>query len=190
MGAEIPNFFAIEGLDGVGKSTIIQGLRDKQFKVLRTPPDILSKFRPIFDSQNLEIRFMYYLTGVFYAGYQARTTRRDEVVFSDRYLLTTVAAHEAMGLDKSFLSYFIPIIKSIPKPECTFILTCEENERLRRMNKRGVNEVDLKNMAINNLISDGYNRWASKLGYELREIDTTNISPVQIVDNIVKNINA
>jgi thymidylate kinase len=68
----IENFFALEGLDGVGKTTTIEGLRDKDFVVLKTPGKLLSVLRPIFEEQDTRARFMFYLTSVLQAGYQAK----------------------------------------------------------------------------------------------------------------------
>ena len=35
MGKELSNFYALEGLDGVGKSTIINNLKENGFTILR-----------------------------------------------------------------------------------------------------------------------------------------------------------
>jgi thymidylate kinase len=118
---ELGNFLALEGLDGVGKSTTIQGLREKGYTVLKTPPSEIASIRTIFDSQQLRVRFMYYLTGVMMAGDQAVVLSAHEKVFCDRYLLTTVAAHNAMGLEESFLSSLTPIFDGIPAPEATIL---------------------------------------------------------------------
>ena len=45
MGTEVPNFFAVEGLDGVGKSTVVNELVKNGYTVLTTPPTEFKKFR-------------------------------------------------------------------------------------------------------------------------------------------------
>ncbi len=189
MGTEIPNFYAVEGLDGVGKSTVVGELIKNGYTVLTTPPTEFKRFRPIFEHKDLRLRFLYYLLGVMYAGKLAQKIESRERTISDRYLLTTISAHEAMGLSQRWLSICMPIIKAVPIPENTFLITCEEQERLKRMYQRGANLVDQNNMAINPKILEGYFKWSNKLGHTLTTIDSTDISPqkvVEVINNLTK----
>lgn len=185
------NLYAVEALDGVGKTTIVNALQEKGFKILRTPPNAMRSYRHVFEHEDLRIRFLYYLTGVVYAGLEAKDIEVGQQIITDRYLLTTVSAHQAMGLSETYITSFMPLIASVPVPEKTFILTCEENERIRRMKSRpeGANSVDLANLAINKQIMKGYFTWAERLGHKLTEIDTTKITPDLVVEEIIRNIN-
>lgn len=189
MGKELPNFYALEGLDGVGKSTIVNGLKEKGLTILRTPPDAMKWLRPLFEHADLRFRFLYYLSGVFYAGMQARNSDPKQRVVSDRFLLTTIAAHEAMGLNPNVINLFMPLIKLTPIPKSTFLLVCEENERLRRMYQRGANVVDLKNIEIDQKLLGGYLKWSESLGHKMVKVDTTNITPNQVIQEIMGRVN-
>ena len=39
-------FFAVEGIDGVGKSTVVGNLEERGYKVLTTPTELLSTSLP------------------------------------------------------------------------------------------------------------------------------------------------
>ena len=188
---ELSNLYAVEALDGVGKTTVVDALQEKGFKILRTPPDSMRSYREVFEHEDLRIRFLYYLTGVIYAGLEAKDIEVGQQVITDRYLLTTVSAHQAMGLDETYITSFMPLINSIPIPEKTFILTCDEDERMRRMVMRpgGANKVDLANLVINDQIMNGYYKWSKRLGHKLVQIDTTQITPDLVVEEILRNIN-
>jgi thymidylate kinase len=179
----IENFFALEGLDGVGKTTTIEGLRDKDFVVLKTPGKLLSVLRPIFEEQDTRARFMFYLTSVLQAGYQAKKYTAHEKVICDRYLLTTVAAHEAMGMSVEFMAACMPIVRQAPVPEMTFILTATEEARLNRLMGRPkkASPLDIANLKINNQILNGYRTWSETLGYPILEIDTTSMCPEDVI---------
>lgn len=185
MTNEISNFFPIEGLDGVGKTSVVDGLRARGLTIMATPPDEFKKLRPVFEHKDLRLRFLYYLMGVMYAGKIAKSLNSSEGVVCDRYLLTTVAAHQAMGLSDKWLSMCMPLIKTVPKPENTFLITCEEEERLRRMYTRGANKVDKNNLLINDKILRGYFEWSRKLGHTLTTVDATNIGPQEVVEEII-----
>jgi thymidylate kinase len=123
---------------------------------------------------------MFYLMGVILAGNEAKKVAKSEPVLCDRYLLTTVAAHEAMGLPHSVISIMMPILRNVPTPSNTFLLIADEDERIRRMTIRGANQTDIANLRINGKILNGYQKWSSAFGHSLKEIDTTNISSHQV----------
>lgn len=177
-------FFAIEGLDGVGKSTVANTLGERGYKVLTTPTDLFKKIRPIFENTDTRIRFYYYLFGVIHAGIQAHGLQGDMDVVSDRYLLTTLAAHEAMGLSNAWIRMSRPLLKVIEKPKDTFLITCDEEERMRRLLDRGANAVDIKNLGINGVIMEGYFKWADNLGHRLTLIDSTHLTPEEVASEI------
>jgi len=177
-------FIAIEGLDGVGKSTVVEELRKMGYSTLTTPPEIFKKVRPFFEDKDVRVRFLYYLMGVRHAGKQVCGMQAEEKVVSDRYLLTTLSAHEAMGLPPSWLTLCKPLIRSVEKPSNTFLITCDEEERLRRMYDRGANKVDERNLEINDQIISGYMRWSQELGHTLTVVDSTNLLPQDVADVI------
>lgn len=180
--------FAIEGLDGVGKSTVVNNFDEKGYQTLTTPTELFKRVRPLFEERDIRIRFFYYLFGVMHAGYQAHRLQEHNDVILDRYLLTTLAAHEAMGLPQKWLTMCKPILKQIQKPKDTFLITCDEEERMRRLLARGANPVDLKNFEINGQIMEGYFKWSDNLGHRLTVVDSTNLNPTEVTNFIESKI--
>lgn len=180
----VENFYGLEGLDGVGKTTVRETLKDRGHVVLKTPPSSFPFKREVYDGLNITPRFMFYLAGVIMAGNEAKKMAAIKPVVCDRYLLTTIAAHEVMGLSPILISLITPFLKSIPVPENTFLLIADEKERMRRMMSRGANAVDLANLKINDGILSGYRRWSQKLSHHLTEMDTTDMPPKQVVEYI------
>lgn len=184
----VENFYGLEGLDGVGKTTTRETLKEKGHIVLKTPPDSFPISRKRYDNLGVNSRFLFYLAGVVWAGDEAKKIVKTKRVICDRYLLTTVSAHEAMGLHPVILKSASALMKKIPVPENTFLLIVSDEERLRRLNERGSNDVDVANLKINDKILSGYRKWAKKLEHQLTEIDTTNMTPNQVVECIEDNI--
>lgn len=79
----------------------------------------------------------------------------------------------------------ISIPKDILLPDIVFYLTCEENERQRRKNKRGKRETYWDHLAEKNTdrIVQEYQR------FEMNSIDTTHLKPEQVVDEIINRLN-
>src|SRR5882762_7072766 len=93
-------FIVLEGIDGAGKSTVSRRLAKAiGAKLYRTPPPGFSATRRIIDADaELPSRFLFYLSSVVYASEAIRKLIRQQHVVCDRYLVTTVAYHRAMGL--------------------------------------------------------------------------------------------
>jgi len=182
------NFFALEGLDGVGKSTVRDSLGERGYAILKTPTEEISSLRHVFENQDTRARFLFYLTSVVLAGEKARELSIHETTVCDRYLLTTVAAHDAMGMDRELITACMPIIKRVPVPNVTFVLTADEDTRLERMYRRGANSVDIANLQINNKILEGYREWSETLGHPILEVDTTRMAPREVVEYIEEAI--
>lgn len=181
---EIPNFYAVEGLDGVGKSTVIDLMRQKGCLVFKTPPPEFEFVRKSFDQKDTRVRFLYYLLGVVYAQKEIEKASLNKVKVCDRYLLTTVAAHEAMGLEAPFITMMKPIFNCIRRPTSTFLLTADDKVRRERLFGRGVNTSDIENFSINEDLLKGYQKWSQVLGHRLVEVDTSNLDPIGVVESL------
>lgn len=180
----VENFYGLEGLDGVGKTTVRETLKERGYVVLKTPPSSFPLKREAYDGLSATPRFVFYLAGVVMAGNEAKKKAGTRPVICDRYLLTTIAAHEVMGLSPVLVNLITPLLKSIAVPKNTFLLIAEEEERMRRMMERGANAVDLANLKINDGILLGYRKWSLKLGHCLTEVDTTNMPATHVVEYI------
>lgn len=99
-------FIAIEAVDGVGKSTVLSLLKQNpRFITFATPPRPFSLIRKIFDYLGLKLRFIFYLSSVIYSSRLIKRKVEEKTVIYNRYLLSTLATHEAKGLSKKLSFY-------------------------------------------------------------------------------------
>ena len=85
-------FIVLEGLDGVGKSTAVEGLaRRLGAQQQQTPPPILHAFRPYFDASP-EFKRGFYMAGNFLAAEEVKVAlAAGKSVVCDRYFTSTCA---------------------------------------------------------------------------------------------------
>lgn len=184
-------FIGLEALDGVGKSTVVKLIgQEFNVKIYATPPEPFRSLKRFFDRVDQRLRFIFYLFSVIYAGKKIRRWVRKKPVICDRYLLSTLSAHEARGVSEKWFTLMKPIIKRTYPPDYIILLDCNEKVRLRRLKSRELTRSDKENLrlGISRQIFAGYKRWANKLGYNLIKIDTTYLSPEQVKDEIMKVI--
>lgn len=129
-------FIVFEGLSGTGKTTIAKKVAKKMGAVYyKTPSPPFSFLRDKIDRHyNYQSRFLFYLASIVYASEHIKNILKHKSVICDRYILTTVCFHRALGVD------FNSIIRqlSIIKPDLTFLITCSEKKRHYRLNHRGL----------------------------------------------------
>ncbi len=142
-------FVVIEGLDGVGKTTLVDALAEHYGgEAANTPGPLLQKLTgPILDAlgDDQTARCLFYAASVLSEGKRARKAAdRGGVVFMDRYWLSTIAYARARGVsvDLSSLEAIVPV------PDVTVLLTLEETERRRRLDGRCTTDADLETLVL------------------------------------------
>lgn len=134
-------FIVLEGLDGSGKTTLARELaaqltrRGVRSMAIKTPPKPLVSCAPLVATHfDVDARFLFHLSGVHYTSTMVRELVDDYVVVCDRYLLSTLAYHDAAGrvaqVDISSLNLLLP--------DVTFYVFIEEDARQARIRARGV----------------------------------------------------
>jgi dTMP kinase len=136
-------FIVIEGLDGVGKSTLVQGVTEALGAVaMDTPGADLSDVRHHVDrfvEGDPEASQLFYAMAVKVMGQRAqRATLRGQTVVMDRYWLTTAAYAEVYGSSLALAE----VARRVPCPDLTLYLTLEDAERRRRLQVRGMRPHD------------------------------------------------
>lgn len=132
------NFVVIEGVDGVGKTTLARKLEEEcGYYYLYTMPIPFKKIRSELESlQYPDARFFFYLTCViaFQRELCALLNEGYKVVV-DRYVYSTIVMHNAMGVNVECVN-----IKELPimTPDISILLTCDSYERNKRILSRGL----------------------------------------------------
>ena len=132
---------AVEGLDGVGKSTSIRSLNEKIGRqVIRTPDSRLREVRDIFDSASMHTRNAFYNASNHLASDAIRSSDRN-IFIVDRYVPSTFAAahsHGLLTLDEIYeKQYSGELWEGLVVPDHIFHLRLNEAERVNRITGRG-----------------------------------------------------
>ncbi|XP_054839369.1 UMP-CMP kinase 2, mitochondrial [Eublepharis macularius] len=135
----------IEGLDATGKTTVTQSLRDSLGAVLlKTPPSCVSQWRKTFDDEPTLVRRAFYaLTNYIVASEIAKESTKSPVII-DRFWHSTAAyaiATEISGKVLNLPPLHHPVYcwpEDLLKPDVVILLTVSPEERIRRLQERGI----------------------------------------------------
>lgn len=175
-------FIVVEGIDGSGKSTVAAEVAKMIGGVLlRTPPQEFDAIRPIFDGDvSLGSRFLFYLLGVACVSDAAKKALTTSHVVCDRYVASTFAYHEALGLDIKVDCGNFDLIE----PDLAFLLTiADEDERQKRLLNRSektFSDIWFDGEESRQVLCRAYGR------FDMHEIDTTGRTVNQVVNSICK----
>lgn len=192
-------FIIIYGIDGVGKTTIVNEL-DKKLKKLKydsfnfdnfkknklSNPYYSSKKNIVSDCSDSSQFFHYLGSNIFKADIIKDLLKEGKTVVKSRWFLDIFADFSYRGLD------FIEDIKEkVPFliPDISILLTVDENERLSRVQKRNkantLNDLNTKRIYFfkKYLEKSFKNKFYNNKNF--LKIDTTNKSPSEITDIII-----
>ena len=184
-------FVVIEGLDGVGKTTLVEKLAQYCGGYAMSTPS--TSLRPFLDSviqslgRNQLARCLVYAATVVESGNTARLlSNRGHTVFMDRYWLSTIAYARARGVsnDLSCLEALVPI------PDCTILVTISEPERRKRLAGRSTTYADRETLELNfrSKVLQEMRRKDRLLGLHPIEIDVTGYDRSSAMGCILKLI--
>lgn len=180
-------FIAVEGLDGIGKSTIINGMA-KVFSghAMNTPGDALRDIRKLIidDFADDELaKVLFYTATVSSQGKKARNIADSgEWVFMDRYWASTVAYAKTRGVDTDFNM----LSSGLVQPDITILLTLDETERQRRLLSRGTTAEDLETLdsGFRQCVLDEYQTHATMV-VDISGLDTE--PAIQTLEQLITN---
>lgn len=128
--------FAVEGLDGTGKTTAAKLIAEETSSQYYYCSDrnSLKAFRKRFDNAPSSLRFMYYTAFALDTYFRAESMRNNSDVYVDRTVLATIAYHKAMGLSNGWFK-LVPKFM-INQIDMMLYFTADENTRTQLLNQR------------------------------------------------------
>uniref|UniRef100_A0A8C0QAR4 UMP-CMP kinase 2, mitochondrial n=1 Tax=Canis lupus familiaris TaxID=9615 RepID=A0A8C0QAR4_CANLF len=135
----------IEGLDATGKTTVTQSVSDSlKAALLKSPPACISQWRKIFDDEPTIIRRAFYSLGNYIVASEIAKESTKSPVIVDRYWHSTATYAIATEVTGG-LQHLPPVHHSIYqwprdllKPDLVLLLTVSPEERMRRIQGRGM----------------------------------------------------
>ncbi len=176
---------AVEGLSATGKSTVGQLVAEKLGGVFyKTPSEIFAASRPTVDERaDITSRFFFYLAGILQSSLEVKELLQNQIVVCDRFWATTHCYHRAMGVPVQDL-VTTHVIERIASPDHQFLITCPDEIRLVRLEKRGLSFNDRveRQSGVEERFLAEYRRWG------LIEIDNSTDDPNVAVEQILSII--
>ena len=191
------NHISIEGMDGVGKSTICQLLAAKlNFEFIEKPLhylfdnlfeelnsiDIYQKIaKKVNANANRNFTSLFYSLGSIYM-YELFKNRN---IITDRHLASNFAWS---GTDYNEDVYQL-VLNKIGTPKYTFILYATKDEIIKRLKSRDKNDKDIARAIHSEEIYNKMITFCKKNNFPFMIIDTTKLTPKKIVDIIISKLN-
>ena len=129
-------FIVVEGLTGVGKSTLVEKLAaDLDLEVCAVPVAEYKSAAVLLEDDELalEARHALFFSAACLAARQINNMLLEgKMVIVDSWVFRTQATHVALG---STLALKIPSL--FPQPDIKILLTCDESVRQQRISERG-----------------------------------------------------
>jgi len=178
-------FIVIEGLDGVGKTTIGKSLsRRLHAKLVKTPPESMHLFHKFFQKRSpSNLSFLFYFFSVMIVSLKIRLNIKKNSFICVRYLNSTLAYHYSFNYDLQIRKFSF----LIKKPDLQIFLILNENERKKRLKFRNKqSNIDLLTTISGVRKKILYKYYKNIHGVTI--IDTTNKSVQEIVNIIIYEI--
>lgn len=183
---------AIEGMDGVGKTTASKLLAkrlgykfiDKNLRELFDDGDSYDNYIRIRDKVNASPDRLF--TAWFYAlgNIYLHTAHEKENIVTDRYFLSNYAWS---GTDNNTEVYDF-LVKKLGFPDLTVILYADEHAILSRLRHRNELDSDIKKVILAKGKYEKMIYFCEKYKMPYMVIDTSNLSPEDVVEVIMKRI--
>ncbi|KAF1443018.1 UMP-CMP kinase 2, mitochondrial, partial [Spheniscus demersus] len=134
-----------EGLDATGKTTVTQSVKDTLNGILlMSPPTCISQWRTIFDDEPAPIKRAFYAAGNYILASEIAKASTQAPVIIDRYWHSTAAytiATEINGKVQDLPPVHDEVYQwpeDLLKPDLVLLLTVDPEERVRRLQCRGL----------------------------------------------------
>lgn len=176
-GCQRPMFVSVEGLNGVGKTETVKNLENMLgYHWEQVSPCFRSAMEVMEWKEDLNARYLLFLSIVLHTSNRVSAALRcGKPVVVDGYIERTRAFHLGMGSSIS-----ININHVLERPTLSILLTCEEEERQRRIAKRGRRREIWDDLADRN--ASAILRRYQQCGFPV--VDTTELSIPQVFEEV------
>ncbi len=189
---------AIEGFDGVGKTTLCNLLsKDLNLRFIEKPfknffnsnqEEKYIELRNNFNNINNELSIWFY--NISYASVYSHKENINKNIITDRFYASNYAWSK---ITKNFngIKNFKEAIKKFGNPDLTIILYASNDVILKRLNERDKNDSDKQKIMSASLFYEEVKKFLKKTKQKYMLIDTDNKSEIDIkneVENICKKI--
>ncbi|XP_072782122.1 UMP-CMP kinase 2, mitochondrial [Taeniopygia guttata] len=168
-----------EGLDATGKTTVTQAVKDALNGILlRSPPACISQWRTVFDDEPTPIKRAFYAAGNYILASEIAKASTQAPVIIDRYWHSTAAY--AIATETSGKVQDLPPAQDevyqwpedLLKPDLVLLLTVDPEERVRRLQHRGLEktkeEAELEaNSLFRQSVEESYKRMVNPVCQEV-----------------------
>ncbi len=175
---------AIEGMDGVGKTTVAKSIEeDLHFIYVKDPLKELFEINSehlanisdkIFNSSDDRLIAWYLGLGDAFA----LSNYRNKNVVMDRHVLLNYFWNGSNNTEKIFESY----IEMFGKPDLTILLTASPETRMKRIADRNPNNPDLNKPTMREYGYDKMIEFLDKYNFKYMILDTENLSLTETIN--------
>ncbi len=177
---------AVEGLDGVGKTTVSRLICEQTDSTYLPYKEInpLAGLRGLYDAGPVSTRFLYHLTSNMMNYFLIKRAYKEATgdLLVDRTVYSTLAYHLASGMSPTWQKFVMPQITD--QFDMLLYLTASEQERMRRLRKNRpiIGACDPLAVDFGKRTDFVYRRLAPEKTYVF---DTTNKTPEQVASGVI-----
>ena len=180
----------VEGLDGVGKSTLVNALATKlNAELICSPPKIPD---PVVSNSDLRIRMdqtgpctrrEYYRCGNFHASLLIEEARKNRPVVLDRYWPSTASFAMLDDLNPGW-ERIGTWPNGLVEPDIIILLTVNEENRIKRMKNRGL-AITEEEVRLNEGKKSRDHVLRALRSFDPIEIDTSHLGPDEVLREVM-----
>lgn len=182
--------FAVEGLDGSGKTTTARLLAEETGGIYLNPMEgnPLTPYHIMFEHVPLSVHFLFWLSLRTFAYRRTEELRRKSDVFVDRTIFSTIAYTRAAGLPNFWLKLIPPFLTN--QIDRMLYLHVDQEERSRRIQARAdiigfIVPSDYFSLTHGKQIDEEYHKFFSN---RTITVSTDNRLPHEIVADLKKQL--
>ena len=179
-------FIVLEGIDGVGKSTVTRLVAETLDLIpYATPPkEYMERRREIDLNGSPQQKFNFFRDGVLVAAAEIRQLlSTGKSVICDRYWMTTYVYHKIIGVKVSEDDF-----TNLLQPDLTILLTASPEHQLQRLIERGMSINDTQMVPRNLELRQAYDELFNKELFINKSVSTDNRSAMQVASHVARTI--